>query len=124
MAHEKITMQFTDTAFFSAAADDGRGAFQARFVIVHPGREQEAESLMKAFKSSNARGVRIRDGVVALSERQLVERIDQLSKLPGQEAVISELNRGLDHVHKLALAPPAPVPTATAPQPTKVGLGG
>ena len=63
------------------------------------------------------------DGVVALSEKQLVERIEQLSKLPGQEKVISELNRGLDHVHKLGLTP-APVPTATAPQPTKIGLGG
>ncbi len=123
MAHEKITMQFTDTAFWSPAADDGRGAYQARFVIVHPGREQEAESLMKAFKSSNARGVRIRDGVVALSEKQLNERIEQLSKLPGQETVLGELNRGLEHVHKLGNTAPAIAAAAPALQ-TKVGLGG
>ncbi len=123
MAHEKITMQFTDTAFWSPAADDGRGAYQARFVIVHPGREQEAESLMKAFKSSNARGVRIRDGVVALSEKQLNERIEQLSKLPGQEAVLGELNRGLEHVHKLGNV--APVAAVTAPSlQHKAGMGG
>jgi hypothetical protein len=116
MAQDKITMQFTDTAFWNAGAEDGRGAYQARFVVVHPGREQEAESLMKAFKSSNSKGVRIRDGVVALSEKHLNERIAQLSQLPGQEAVVAELNRGLEHVHKLAVAHPAGPAVATAPQ--------
>lgn len=117
MAQDKITMQFTDTAFWNAGAEDGRGAYQARFVVVHPGREQEAESLMKAFKSSNSKGVRIRDGVVALSEKHLNERIAQLSALPGQEAVVAELNRGLEHVHKLAVAHPSgPAVAAAAPQ--------
>jgi hypothetical protein len=117
MAQDKITMQFTDTAFWNAGAEDGRGAYQARFVVVHPGREQEAESIMKAFKSSNSRGVRIRDGVVALSEKHLNERIAELSKLPGQEAVLGELTRGLEHVHKLSVAHPnGPAVTAAAPQ--------
>ncbi|HYD18397.1 MAG TPA: hypothetical protein VEF76_07955 [Patescibacteria group bacterium] len=106
MAQDKVTMQFTDTAFWNASAENGTGAYAARFVVVHPGREQEAESIRNAFKSVNGRGTRVRDGVVALTEKQLTDRIEQLSKVAGQENTVAELNRGLEHVHKLEVAHP------------------
>ena len=100
MKQEKITMKVTDTAFLNKNASPD-GEFQARFVIVHPGREQEADSIMNAFQSAGGHGVRIRDGVVALGEEKLKQRIDQLKEIPGQEFNVGELTRGLLKVQEL-----------------------
>lgn len=102
MGQEKITgMKFTDTAFWNAGINDGLGGFQARFVVVHEGREQEAESLRVAFKSAGGHGTRVRDGVIGLSEKQIHDRVGQLTGLPGKEDVVEELGKGLALVQRL-----------------------
>lgn len=101
MGHDRITMKFADSTFFNQGANNGLGEFQARFVIVHPGREQEAESILTAFHSAGGKGVRVRDGMVALGEKQIQTRIEQLNKLSGNEEVVGELHRGLQVVQRL-----------------------
>ncbi len=99
MSHEKVIgMKFTDTAFWNADINDHRGGYQGRFVVIHEGREQEAESLMLAFKSAGGHGTKVRDGVVGLTEKQISDRITQLSGIAGREDIVDELNRGLQHV--------------------------
>lgn len=102
MKQEKIIgMQYTDTAFWNAKANDGLGGYQARFVMVHEGRESEAESIMLAFRSAGGKGTLLRDGVVGLCERQLNERIAQLGGIEGKQQIVAELERGLAHIQRL-----------------------
>lgn len=104
MHQEKITgYKFTDTAVWNAGINDRLGGYQARFVVVHEGREQEADSIMAAFKSAGGHGTRIRDGVVDLTEKQLQDRIASLSGLPGREGLVEEFGKGLALVQRLEL---------------------
>ena len=101
MGQEKITMKFADSVFWNQGANQGLGEFQARFVIVHPGREQEAESLMTAFHSAKSVGFKVRDGVVAIGRSNLEGRIGQLSGLGSEhQNTVAELNLGLQAVQR------------------------
>lgn len=102
MGQEKITgYKFTDTAVWNAGINDRLGGYQARFVVIHEGREQEAESLVAAFKSAGGHGTRIRDGVVGMTEKQLNDRIASLTGVEGQEDMVEEFGKGLTLVQRL-----------------------
>lgn len=114
MGQDRPTMKFTGNTFRNDDANNGLGEFQARFVVVKPGQEQEAENLMNAFHSTAGRGVRIRDGVVGLGEKALHSRIEQLSAIGGSEDIISELQRGLESVQRHTAEAAAGGPAVTA----------
>lgn len=114
MGQDRPTMKFTGNTFRNDDANNGLGEFQARFVVVKPGHEQEAENLMQAFHSTAGRGVRIRDGVVGLGEKALKSRIDQLSGDPKNEEIVGELQRGLESVQRHTAEAKAGGPAVTA----------
>ncbi len=70
-------------------------------MVVHEGREQEAESLRMAFKSAGGHGTKVRDGVIGMTHHQMESRITQLSSLGGQQVTLDELNKGLQHVQRM-----------------------
>lgn len=114
MGQDKVTMKFTGNTFLNEDANNGLGEFQARFVVVKPGQEQDAENLMNAFHSAGGRGVRIRDGVVGIGEKELHRRIDQLSTLSGYETTVEELQHGLESVQRHTVEARAGGPTVKA----------
>ena len=108
-------MKLTGNTFLNEEANNGMGEFQARFVVVKPGQEQEAQNIMNAFHSTAGRGVRIRDGVVGLGEKALNSRIEQLSGMSGYEDTLTELQHGLESVQRHTAEAKAGGPTvATA----------
>lgn len=115
MGQDRPTMKFTGNTFLNEEANNGLGEFQARFVVVKPGQEQEAQNIMNAFHSTAGRGVRIRDGVVGLGEKALNSRIEQLSGMSGYEDTLTELQHGLESVQRHTAEAKAGGPTvATA----------
>ena len=64
-------------------ANNGLGADIAHFVVVHEGREAEADSLAKAFKDKAARGsLRVRKGMIQWRADQVDSQIKKLKSLP------------------------------------------
>ncbi|GEM_PF-2556800 len=74
------------------AAHNGLGADVARFVIVHKGREAEAESLANAFKSAKDH-LRVRTGVVQWRAEQVDEQIEKLKSRPELADTLGQLMR-------------------------------
>jgi hypothetical protein len=115
MAQEVTKMKFTDDVIFNEKANQGLGEHQARFVIVHPGEEEKAESLMSAFKSKAAKNLHERGNIVTLSQKQMEFRIAQLKSLPAHGETVAELQRGVAEVKKVAAAAAQPAVAKTAP---------
>ncbi|MFN7114927.1 MAG: hypothetical protein ACK4PK_11290 [Alphaproteobacteria bacterium] len=105
-------------------ANNGLGADVARFVIVHKGREAEAESLANAFRNVNAKDqLRVRTGVIQWRADQVDEQIEKLKSRPDLADTLGQLTRAkadLDGVSAAAssefgrkaaksVKPPAPV---------------
>ncbi|MDP2205463.1 MAG: hypothetical protein Q8K65_04085 [Alphaproteobacteria bacterium] len=75
-------------------ANNGMGADVARFVIVHKGREAEAESLANAFRSVNAKDqLRVRTGVIQWRADQVDEQIEKLKSRPDLADTLGQLTR-------------------------------
>lgn len=73
-------------------ANNGLGADIAHFVVVHEGREAEADSLAKAFKDKAARGsLRVRKGVIQWRADQVDSQIKKLKSLPDMADTLSQL---------------------------------
>ena len=77
---EKVPgMKFSGDGFFDPEANNGLGEYKAYMVIVKQGHESEADDKMRAFASAGIRNaMRVRDGVVAMSRRQIEQRLAQL----------------------------------------------
>lgn len=124
MAQDKISMKFTDSVVFNENANNGLGEHQARFVIVRPGEEQKAESLMQAFKSVGGKNLHERGGVVLLSEKNMAFRIAQLGSRPEHAQTVSELKRGLEKVKVSVAEAKAGAPKVATPKQRHAGLNG
>jgi hypothetical protein len=73
-------------------ANQGLGAQIAHFVVVHKGREAEADSLANAFKAAKGT-LRVRTGMVHWREDQVDEQISKLKALPQYADALSQLTR-------------------------------
>lgn len=73
-------------------ANNGMGADVARFVIVHKGREAEAESLANAFRSAKDH-LRVRTGVIQWRADQVDEQIEKLKSRPELADTLGQLSR-------------------------------
>lgn len=120
----KTKMIFSETLGRKESAS-GIGEIAARFVIVHEGREDEANSLMKSldgikhqqlalmiqyvgdprlvekFASASMKSeVRVRDGVVLIGEELLEQRIRQMTEMKpeGYKDFIREFEAGLNAI--------------------------
>ncbi|MBI1215061.1 MAG: hypothetical protein GC185_04480 [Alphaproteobacteria bacterium] len=122
MAQDTVKMRFTDDVIRNEAANNGIGEFQARFIIVHPGEEEKAESLMKAFKTAGSKTLHERGGIVTLSQKNMEFRIAQLKSLPAHAETVSELQRGLEKVKQVIAEAKAGVKTAPAKK-QQAGMG-
>ena len=80
---EKVVgMEFTGKTYFDPQANNGLGEHKALFVLVKEGHESEAEDKMRAFTSAGIKhGVHMRDGVVAMTEKQIEMRISQIEEI-------------------------------------------
>lgn len=74
---------------FDENANNGLGAKVAHFVVVHKGRENEANSLANAFKAAKDT-LRVRSGMVHLRQDQVGEQISKLKSLPGRADTLGE----------------------------------
>ncbi|MDY0008205.1 MAG: hypothetical protein RBS08_00735 [Bdellovibrionales bacterium] len=74
------------------SANNGLGADVARFVIVHKGREQEAESLANAFRGDKDH-LRARTGVVQWRADQVDEQIEKIKSRPDLADTLGQLSR-------------------------------
>lgn len=80
-----VGLKFTGNSYFDANANNGLGEQKAYFLVVREGHEQDAADKMRAFSSAGVKGaVRIKDGVIALSRRQIEQRIKQLKEKLGE----------------------------------------
>ena len=77
---EKVVgMEFSGKTYFDPKANNGLGEHKALFVLVKEGHESEAADKMRAFSSAGIKhGVHMRDGVVAMSIKQIDTRLEQL----------------------------------------------
>lgn len=76
------------------SANNGIGADVARFVIVHKGREAEAESLANAFRNAHAKDqLRVRSGVIQWRADQVDEQIEKLKSRPDLADTLGQLTR-------------------------------
>lgn len=74
-----IGLKFSGDGFFDPNANNGLGEYKAYMIVVREGHEGEAQDKMRAFSSSSARhATRVRDGVIAMSLKQVEERLLQL----------------------------------------------
>lgn len=73
-------------------ANNGIGADVARFVIVHKGREAEAESLANAFRNAKDQ-LRVRTGVIQWRADQVDEQIEKLKSRPDLADTLGQLTR-------------------------------
>jgi hypothetical protein len=77
-----VGLKYSGSGFYDANANNGLGEYKAYMVVVKEGHEGEAQDKMRAFASAGTRnGTRVRDGVIAMSRKQLEHRIAQLDKL-------------------------------------------
>lgn len=75
-------------------ANNGLGEHKAHFAVVREGRENEADSIVKAYSSAQGKGmVRVRDGVVAMNEKQVQQRIETLKTMPKHAETLAEFVR-------------------------------
>lgn len=81
-AREKVLgMRFAGDGYFDPQANNGLGEYKAYMVLVKEGHEAEAQDKMRAFGSAGIKhGMRVRDGVVALSRKQIEQRIETLRR--------------------------------------------
>ena len=77
---------------FDENANQGLGAQVAHFVVVHKGRENEADSLANAFKAAKGT-LRVRTGMVHWREDQVDEQIAKLKSLPQYADTLGQLTR-------------------------------
>ena len=76
-----VGLKFTGSGFYDAAANNGLGEYKAYMVVVKEGHEGEAQDKLHAFASAGVKNaMKVRDGVIAMSRRQIEERIAQLEK--------------------------------------------
>lgn len=74
-----VGMKFSGEGYFDRNANNGLGEYKAYMVLVKEGHENEANDKMRAFGSAGIRhAMRVRDGVVAMSLKQIDMRIAQL----------------------------------------------
>lgn len=120
---EKVSLMFSRTLGEKANANSGLTEMQARFVIVHEGREEEAHSIMQSldalrmaqssalvqfagdptglsqqFGAAHGRqDTHLRNGVVLIGRDAIESRIGMLEKQKpaGYEATIEAFNQGL-----------------------------
>lgn len=79
---QAVSLKYTGGGFFDTNANNGIGEYKAYMVVVKEGHENEARDKMRAFGSAGMRhGTRVRDGVIAMSRKQIEQRIAQLDKL-------------------------------------------
>jgi len=117
MAQDTVKMKFTGDVVFNEKANQGLGEHQARFVIVKPGEEAKAESIMKAFKAAGAKNLHARGGVVTLSQKNIDFRIAQLKGQEKHAETVAELRRGVEKIKEVkAAAKAAPAKPATRQQ--------
>ena len=87
---EKVVgMEFSGKTYFDPQANNGLGEHKALFVLVKEGHESEAADKMRAFTSAGIKhAVHMRDGVVAMSKKQIALRVEQIdleiAKLQGR----------------------------------------
>lgn len=86
-AGEKVIgMKFSGDGYYDPNANNGLGEYKAYMIIVKEGHEAEANDKMRAFASAGIRAAtRVRDGVVAMSRKQIEMRIAQLKAKQEQE---------------------------------------
>lgn len=109
-------------------ANNGLGADIAHFVVVHEGREAEADSLANAFKA--ARGsLRVRKGMIQWRADQVDSQIEKLKSLPDMADTLSQLLRAQAELQgKEATtsfgAKAGKKPAASAPRRTRTAAAG
>ena len=82
-----LGMKFSGDVFYDDKSNNGLGEFKAYMVLVKEGHEADAQDRMCAFSSSGIKnGIRVRDGVVALSRKQIDMRISMLRKSQQEQA--------------------------------------
>lgn len=76
-----VGMQFSGSGFFDPNANNGIGEYKAYMILVKEGHEAEAANNARAFASAGIKSAtRVRDGVVAMSRKQIQQRIAQLEQ--------------------------------------------
>lgn len=81
-----LGMKFSGDGYFDAKANNGLGEYKAYMVLLREGHQADAEDRLRAFGSAGIKnGVRVRDGVVALSLKQIDMRIAMLEGKNRQE---------------------------------------
>lgn len=74
-----VGLKYAGGTFYDQNANNGLGEHKAYFVLVKEGHENEAEDKMRAFGSAGTRhGTKVRDGVIAMSRKQMEQRLVQL----------------------------------------------
>ncbi len=93
----KIIGEIFANVTFDKNAHDGRGAFKARMISVHEGREQRAYDEARAGHDFNNAS---RQGSFR-TEEQLVERIAELSRTGDSavESTIEQMTRAIEAIH-------------------------
>ncbi len=81
-----LGMKFAGEGFYDPKDNNGLGGYKAYMVLVKEGHESEAQDKMRAFGSAGIKnGIRVRDGVVALSKKQIDMRISMLEKAQSEQ---------------------------------------
>lgn len=76
-----VGMKFSGSGFYDANANNGLGEYKAYMILVKEGHEGEAQDRARAFASAGVKNaMRVRDGVVAMSRKQIEQRIAQLEQ--------------------------------------------
>lgn len=74
-----VGLKYAGGGFFDPNSNNGLGEYKAYFVLVKEGHESEAQDKMRAFGSAGVRhATRVRDGVIAMSRKQIDQRLLQL----------------------------------------------
>lgn len=86
--HQVTTLQCSGAGFYDAQANNGLGEYKAYFIVVKDGHENEAQDRARAFASAGVKGgLRVRDGVIAMSRKQIEQRMTQLREKLAQAGV-------------------------------------
>ena len=81
MEQQIVGLKYTGTGFYDPTANNGLGEYKGYFVLVRPGQDNATQDKMRAFSSAGTKnGVRVRDGVIALTRKQAHERLVQIER--------------------------------------------